>query len=226
MFTQRSVDLYVEPSSAPHTPVDHGYYRYYFAAQAGYGMAAGVEISIKGGLKSGLHWNASYSLMTTPDHSGVNYQSRESYIDFSHSTPRHVAIVGLGDDWGPVEADIQARWQSSYRDFVAPTMNYLRRYDIAPYATVNARLAYRLAETAAIALTIEQLTDGAMQEVAGPKVDRRITFSVTAGFWAANFPYPVPCNPFAQARVQQVEHLAIADAETNRSTSIQSHQRI
>ena len=119
---------------------------------------------------------------TTPDHSGVNYQSRESYVDFSHSTPRHVVTVSLGDSWGPVEADIQARWQSSYRDFVAPTMNYLRRYDIAPYTTVNARVAYRLTDTAVVALTAEQLTDEALQEVAGPKVDRRFTLSVTTGF--------------------------------------------
>lgn len=182
LFAQRSDDLYVEPSSTPHVPVGRGNYWYYFAAETGYGMAAGAEIALKGGTKAGLHWNASYSFVTTSDHSGVNYQSRESYVDFGRSTPRHVVIVGLGDSWGPVEADIQARWQSAYRDFVAPTENYLRRYDIDPYATVTLRLGYRLTDSASLSFTAEQLNADSIRTVAGPEVERRFTFQATAGF--------------------------------------------
>jgi len=132
VFAQRSDDLYVEPSSAPHTPVDHGYYWYYFAAQAGYGMAAGTEISLKGGLKSGLHWSASYSFVTTPDHSGVNYQSRESYVDFSHSTHLAIGFVVAG-----IVSFIVVRW----------LIRYVATHDFKPFAW------YRIAFGAVVLLT-------------------------------------------------------------------------
>jgi len=183
LFAQRSDDLYVEPSSAPGTVIQKPpYYYYYHATEVGYGLAAGTEISLKGRLKSGLRWNAGYTFTATPDHSGINYAGHYSYVDFGHSTPRHVAIAGIGDSWGPWDLDLQARWQSEYRDFVAPDQEHLFRYNIGAYATVDARLAYRLTDTSSIAFTAQQLNAASQRETGGPNVQRRFLLSLTAGF--------------------------------------------
>jgi len=183
VFAQRSDDLYIEPSSAPGIPIPTPpYYYYYQATQTGYGLAAGTEITLKGGLKSGLRWRASYSFTTTPDHSGIDYGKYYSYVDFGYSTPRHVVTLGIGDSWGPWDADLQARWQSEYRDFVAPDQEHLFRYDIGAYATVDARVAYRLDDTSSIALSAQQLNAASQRETGGPNVQRRVLLSLTAGF--------------------------------------------
>jgi outer membrane receptor for ferrienterochelin and colicins len=182
VFAQRSDDIYNEPSSAPGVTVANGE-SYYFATKVGYGMAAGFEATLKGSLPSGLRWRASYSFATTPDHTGTQIADIPySYVDFGHSTPRHVVILGLGDTWGRFEADIQARWQSGYRDFVAPNQIDLLRYDIKPYVTVNARLGYRLTDDMTIAVTTEQLNSPSRRQTGGPPVERRFTFSATSHF--------------------------------------------
>jgi len=182
LFAQRSDDLYVEPSSAPGIPIPKSDYYYYFTTETGYGLAAGTEIALKGGLKSGLRWNASYTFTATPDHTGIKYGDLYSYVDFAYSTPRHVVSAGIGDSWGPWEADLQARWQSAYRDFVAPNQEYLRRYNLGAYATVNARLAYRFTDTTSIAFTARQLNAASQRETGGPNVQRSFLVSLTAGF--------------------------------------------
>ncbi len=182
LFAQRSDDLYVEPSSAPGIPVPHSRYYYYFTTQTGYGLAAGPEIALKGSLKSGLRWNASYSFTATPDHTGIKYGDLYSYVDFAYSTPRHVATAGIGDSWGPWEGDLQARWQSAYRDFVAPDQNSLRRYNLGAYATVDARIAYRFTDATSIAFTARQLNAASERQTGGPNVQRSFQLSLTAGF--------------------------------------------
>jgi len=183
LFAQRSDDLYVEPSSAP--PVVQQvspYYYYYFATQTGYGLAAGVEAALKGGSKSGLRWGASYTFTATPDHTGLKYGDLYSYVDFAYSTPCHVATASIGDSWGPWEADLQARWQSAYRDFVAPDQEHLRRYNLGAYATVDARIAYRLTDATSIAFTARQLNAASERQTGGPNVQRSFLLSLTAGF--------------------------------------------
>jgi len=183
LFAQRSDDLYIEPSSAPGVPVPtFPYYYLYHATQTGYGLAAGTEITFKGGLKSGPRWRASYTFTTTPDHTGIDYDRRYSYVDFGYSTPRHVVTLGIGDSWGQWDVDLQARWQSEYRDFVAPDQENLLRYDIGAYATVDARLAYRLSDTSSVAFTAQQLNAASQRETGGPNVQRRFLLSLTAGF--------------------------------------------
>ncbi len=182
LFAQRSDDLYTEPFSAPPIPARNGKFSYYYATETGYGLAAGTEITLKGSLKSGLRWRASYTFTATPDHSGVKYDQLYSYVDFGYSTPRHVAIASIGDTWGPWEVDLEARWQSEYRDFVAPDQENLLRYNLGAYATVNARIAYRLNDSTTIAFSVDQLNAASQRETGGPNVQRQFRLSATAGF--------------------------------------------
>jgi iron complex outermembrane receptor protein len=182
LFGQRSDDIYQEPSAVAGVELASGN-TLYQARNVGRAMAAGIEAEIKGSSPSGWRWQFAYAYVLTPDRTGTNSgPDPESYVDFGHSTPHHSVIAGLGRSWGPVEADLKARWQSGYRDYVAPDQVTLQRYSVAPYATVTGRVGYRLTDGLTVAISAEQLNAARIAQVAGPAVERRFILSTTFNF--------------------------------------------
>lgn len=182
IFGQRSDDIYQEPSAVAGVTQPSGN-TLYQARNVGHAMAAGLEAEIKGSGPAGWRWQLAYAYVVTPDRTGTNSGATpESYVDFAHSTPHHSVIFGLGRSWGRLEADIKARWQSGYRDYVAADQVTLLRYSINPYATMNARLGYRLTDDLLVAITAEQLNAARIAQVAGPEIERRFIISTTFHF--------------------------------------------
>jgi iron complex outermembrane receptor protein len=153
---------------------------------AGYSTAAGLEVGIKGHAESGWRWNASYSLATTTDHTVLNQGSPvTSVVEYAHSAPRNVVIAGIGYSRGRWEADLLARWQSSYLDFrMAPGFAGLQLVPVTVqnYVTANGRIAYRVMDNVTLALTLQQFNQARIAETAGPLIERRLILNATVRF--------------------------------------------
>jgi iron complex outermembrane receptor protein len=154
------------------------------AANVGYTTAAGVEIGLKGHSESGWRWNASYALTATTDHTSLNQGPvLSSTVNYACSAPRNVVIAGLGYSVGRWEADLNARWQSSFCDYrTGPIPLELERVTIGNYVTMNARIGYRLFDNVTVALTAQQLNQASLVQTAGPPFERRFIASVSAHF--------------------------------------------
>ena len=180
MFLQRTDDMIAWPFGAPFTFAPGGV-PVFFSQNVGYSTAAGAEIGIKGHSSSGFHWNASYRLAGTTDHTMLNQvPPPSSIVEYAHSTPRHVVIGGIGYARDKLELDLMARWQSSYLDFrMNSQRTYLMPVEVDNYLTVNARVGYRVTERVTLGLTAQQFNQSQLIETAGPPVERRIIGSIT-----------------------------------------------
>ncbi|HEY1930557.1 MAG TPA: TonB-dependent receptor plug domain-containing protein [Acetobacteraceae bacterium] len=180
VFLQRTDDVIAWPFGAPFSFAPSGL-PVFFSANVGYSTAAGAEIGIKGHNSAGFHWNASYSFVSTTDHTVLNQTPPPtSIVEYGNSTPRNVVIGGIGyarDKW---ELDVQARWQSSYLDFrMNPQRTYLLPIEIDNYLTATARVGYRVTDRVTLGLTAQQFNQSQLLETAGPPVERRIIGSVS-----------------------------------------------
>jgi hypothetical protein len=104
-------------------------------------------------------------------------------VEYAQSAPRNVVIAGIGYSQGKWEADLQARWQSSYLDFrMGAGLTGLQPVTVQNYVTANGRIAYRVLENVTFALMLQQFNQARIAETAGPPVERRVILSATARF--------------------------------------------
>jgi outer membrane receptor for ferrienterochelin and colicins len=142
----------------------------------------GIEIGLKGSTVR-LHWDASYSLALVDDHSPAAALESAPSISYQRQTPTQSVILAAGTRWGPVDLDVQARWQSHFDDFVFdPALNAIHEIGIANYLTVNARLAYRVTDRITAALLAQQLNRQSIAESAGVPMARRVIATIEVGF--------------------------------------------
>jgi iron complex outermembrane receptor protein len=180
VFAQRIDDLISSAFGAPLSIAPSGL-PVFFAQNVGYSTAAGIELELKGHNAGGFHWNASYALAATTDHTVLNAGPvPTSIVEYAHSTPEHVVIAGIGYARGKLELDLMARWQSSYLDFrLTPDRTGLLAVNIDNYMTMNARVGYRLTDSLTLALAAQQFNQSQLSETAGPPVQRQIIVSLT-----------------------------------------------
>ena len=183
LFVQRTDAVIATDFGGPLTIVSRTV-AYRQAANVGYSTAAGFEIGIRGHSPSGWRWNLSYALAETTNHTGLNaggvIVSAQLY---AHSVPEHVMVAGIGYAYEKWEADLMARWQSSFLDVRAPrTPGPLQLVSIDNYVTFNGRVGYRVTDNVTVALVAQQLTAPRLITTAGAPQERRLIASVTARF--------------------------------------------
>ena len=183
VFWQRIDDVIAWPFGGPMSIGPYGFPSF-TSGNVGYSTAAGLEIGINGHAGSGWRWNASYALATTTDHTTLNQGGLiTSAVEYAQSAPRNVVIAGIGYSQGKWEADLQARWQSSYLDFrMGAGLTGLQPVTVQNYVTANGRIAYRVLENVTFALMLQQFNQARIAETAGPPVERRVILSATARF--------------------------------------------
>ena len=154
------------------------------AANVGSSNAAGFDIGLKGHAESGLRWDVSYAYVVTTDDTLLNKGGFVTTpIDYAHSVPRHVVLGKIGYTRGPLEMDLLARWQSSYRDFQStPSILALEPVEVRNYLLLSGRIGYRLTDRITAALSVQQFNTARQLQTAGPPVERRAIVSVTAEF--------------------------------------------
>jgi iron complex outermembrane receptor protein len=183
LFAQRTDNVIATAFAGPLTFLPTGLV-YQSAANVGYSTAAGFEIGIKGHSPSGWRWNLSYALAETTNHTSLNagglILSAQLY---SHSVPEHIVDAGIGYTHEKFEADLMARWQSSFQDVRAPAVyGPLLLVNVDNYVTLNGRIAYRVIDNVTLALVAQQLNAPRLITTAGAPQERRVIASVTVRF--------------------------------------------
>jgi iron complex outermembrane receptor protein len=143
-----------------------------------------VELGIRGHSPSGWRWNASYALAETTDHTSLNRNGLvTSTALYARSVPGHVIIVGLGytiDQW---EADLMARWQSSFMDVRGgASLGPLQLVTVNNYLTVNARIGFRVTDNLTLAAVAQQLNEPRLITTGAAPMERRLIASATVRF--------------------------------------------
>jgi outer membrane receptor for ferrienterochelin and colicins len=180
VFAQRTDDIIAWPFGAPLSVSSLGV-PLFFSTNVGYSTAVGAEIGLKGRNEAGYHWNLSYALVSTTDHTTLNRGPFvASIVEYNHSAPRNVITAGVGWARNRWELDLLARWQSSYLDFRPDAQRLgLIPVDVGNYVLFDARAGYRLADNITLALTAQQFNQNRIVQTAGPLVERRIILSLT-----------------------------------------------
>jgi iron complex outermembrane receptor protein len=184
VFAQRNRDLISQPFAVPPVIGPTGL-PLLLTSNVGSSNAMGAQIGIKGHSDSGFRWNVSYAYVATTDNTVLNRGGLiTSAINYANSTPRSVGIAGIGytrDRW---ELDLMGRWQSSYQDFRASVSNpfLLEPVEVRNYLSLNARAAYRLTDNFTVHVSAQQFNASQLLQTAGPLVERRVLFGITAGF--------------------------------------------
>ncbi len=183
LFAQRTDNVIATPFSGPLSVSSSGVV-YQSAANVGYTTAAGFEVGIKGRSTSGWRWNLSYALAETTNHTSLNLGGFLTSAQlYARSAPQHVVVAGGGYSYEKWEADLMTRWQSSFLDVRGPdTPGPLTMVSVNNYLTVNARVAYRVADAVTLAVVAQQLNAPRLLTTAGAPRERRLIGSVTARF--------------------------------------------
>jgi iron complex outermembrane receptor protein len=179
-FAQRLDDIISWPFGAPFTISPTGAPIFY-SRNVGYSTAEGLEIAIKGHAESGLHWNASYSLVSTTDHTALGQGPvLTGTVRYVHAVPSHVVVAGIGWTHDRLELDMQARWQSSFVDYrIDPTRTFVISDSVDNYLTVFARAGYRLTDQVTLSAIAQQLDAPTLKVSAGPLQERRFILGIT-----------------------------------------------
>ena len=141
--------------------------------------ADGVEVSAQGRFDESWRWSASYRLEMIDDQY-VGAGSRTDLINYHDTTPQHLVKTNIGWDRGEWSTDVFLQYQSE-------TIG-LRRFGpkrlfvpIGSFATVDARVAYRLSDAVTLSISGQNLLNGSQQQTSGPDVERQffVTLSIT-----------------------------------------------
>jgi len=92
-------------------------------------------------------------------------------------------VGGIGYSREKWEADLQARWQSSFQDYrPIDSTFYLQPVMVDNYVTLNARIGYHLTDHVTLALSAQQFNTSRLYQSAAPPVERRIMGTLTVRY--------------------------------------------
>ena len=154
-----------------------------FPGNVGDSEEFGVELSAKGTLAGGWHWNIGYSPRLVRDHYLPGQPPSKAGVDFADTTPRHVIDVGGGwsdDNW---EIDTAARFQSTFDGLMihtsVPKFTFVQ---VGDYLTVDARVAYRITPNITLSVAGRGITMNTQKQTSIGTVDRQVFASIQATF--------------------------------------------
>ncbi|MDO9713074.1 TonB-dependent receptor plug domain-containing protein [Paracraurococcus lichenis] len=137
---------------------------------------SGIELSGKGKLAHGFDWGIEYRLASVAGSLDPTVQ-----LDPKHASPRHLVSGRLGWGSGPFQADAFLRYASTASGwrFVNSTATYVTVDD---YASVGARLAYRLNDRLTLAAEGSNLVTEKQRQSIGLQARRSLYLSLRAEF--------------------------------------------
>ena len=142
----------------------------------------GIELSAKGELPGGWHWNLGYSPRLVRDHFLPDQPSLATGVDFEHTTPRHVIDLGAGWAQGNWEIDGAARFESTFDGLlITPAATYTS-VRVNSYVMVDARVAYRIMPHMTVSLIGSGFTAAHQRQTSIGTVDRRVLGMLQATF--------------------------------------------
>ncbi len=152
----------------------------YYATPANVGSsrANGVEFTASGAIDAGWHWMLGYRLESVVDRLLPMAVNGSDFVDYQHGTPKQLLKTGLGWASGRWEADGYVNWQSKTSGLRLTGLG-TSRVPVGAFATVDARIGYRLADWATIAVSGQNLLQAHQMQTSGPEIGRQLYLTLT-----------------------------------------------
>jgi iron complex outermembrane receptor protein len=151
------------------------------SSNAGSSNANGAELSAKGALGDAWRWSVSYRAEFVDDDFLPFAVGGLEYVDYEHTTPKHLIKANLGWASGKWEADTYLYYQSNTSGLRATTTG-TALVPIGAYISLDGRIAYRLTDWATLAVSGQNLLQSPQRQTSGPAVERRVFATVSASY--------------------------------------------
>ncbi|MBU6298596.1 MAG: TonB-dependent receptor [Alphaproteobacteria bacterium] len=151
---------------------------YATSANIGSSSANGIELIANGTMEGAWRWSLSYRAEFIGDTFLPFAKGGIDFVDYEHTTPKHVAKGNIGwsdDRW---EIDTYLSYQSGAFGLRTTGIDtYL--VPVAAYASLDGRVAYHLTDWATISVSGQNLLQSTQQQTSGPYVERQVFVTLT-----------------------------------------------
>jgi iron complex outermembrane receptor protein len=156
---------------------------YSVPANIGVSYAHGFTIGLKGVVYDEWRWGLNYRFEEISEQFAPFAQVGKEFVDYDHSTPKHLIVSNLGWTRGRWEIDGYARYQSITAGLL-PTVGTAGTslVPVSQYVALDGRLAYRLNKMWTFAASGQDLAHAQQRQTAGPNVERQLMGSATFNF--------------------------------------------
>ncbi len=137
--------------------------------------AYGVELSLAGRFREEFDWGIEHRLVV------VEEGRRPSYAEFGHASPRNLVSARLGWGRGPLRADVFGRYSTTMRGYRVTGRGFVP-VEVGDYASLAARVGYKIAERATVAVEGSNLLHERQRQGIGAEAERRIYVSLRVDF--------------------------------------------
>jgi outer membrane receptor for ferrienterochelin and colicins len=149
----------------------------------GASYAHGFTVGVKRVAEDSWRWGLNYRFEEVSERLAPFAQNGMHFVDYDHSTPKHLIASNLGWARGKWEIDGYARYQSATMGLLPVAGSTGSTLVAIPeYVALDGRLAYRLHKTWTFAASGQNLAHAQQRQTAGPDVERQLRGSVTFNF--------------------------------------------
>jgi len=154
---------------------------YITAANLGDSDAEGLELSARGLFGQDWRWSLSYRAEFIADDFVPSAKGGVSYLDFEHTTPKHLVKASVGWTQGNWEADVYAGYQSNTSG-LQPGVFGTVLVPVGAYVSVDGRVAYRLTDWATLSVSGQNLLQSPQRQTSGAAVERQVFATLNINF--------------------------------------------
>jgi outer membrane receptor for ferrienterochelin and colicins len=136
----------------------------------------GFELAASGKLEGGFHWRADYTYTDVEDDAFPAMNLVAATAAFAQTTPKSRGNVGVGWASGAWETDANLHYVSKFQFYGPPTMALA---PVDAYATLSARVAYKLDDGLTFAVSGQNLLNKRQSQMTGLQAERQLLATVS-----------------------------------------------
>ena len=156
---------------------------YSVPSNIGESYAHGFTLGLKGVVFDNWRWGLNYRFEEISEEFSSFAQVGKLFVDYDHTTPKHLIVTNVGWARGRWEIDGYARYQSATAGLLlAAAADGTMLVPVAEYVAVDARVAYQLDKQWTFAASGQDLAHAQQRQTTGPNVERQLMGSVTFNF--------------------------------------------
>jgi outer membrane receptor for ferrienterochelin and colicins len=156
---------------------------YSVPTNVGNSYAHGFTAGLKGAFRDAWRWGLNYRFEEIGDRLAPFARNGTQFVDYQHTTPRHLINGNMGWSRGSWEIDWYARYESA-RDGMLSVLGAIGTalVPLPAYLSVDARVAYQLNKEWTFAASGQNIAHAQQHQTAGANVERLLIGSVTFNF--------------------------------------------
>jgi outer membrane receptor for ferrienterochelin and colicins len=156
---------------------------YSVPTNVGNSSAHGFTIGLKGAFDDNWRWGLNYRFEEVADRLSPFAQNGTQFVDYQHTTPKHLINANVGWSRGKWEIDGYTRYQSA-RNGLLPVagVSGTTLVPLPAYISIDGRIAYDLNKEWTFAASGQDIGRAQQRQTAGTNVERQLMGSVTFNF--------------------------------------------